>query len=335
MRSLLVGTNSAILARISLAKVSSGLAITAHPSGSTDTIVVIDQLNTLLCSQRGAGIRQALVHISLASGSDITRRTFTFVSANFVNASASVMTCSLKALVNVDFAEVAHGPMRTSTLEVVDQVVTDPIILAAVGEAVIDVVFAILALEAFGAVALVGGNEVSAGCSVLTRVGPAFVNFILTIAPLIALSTNTLVAASNVSTVASILAELLSTGESRIDGCSLTRHLSDITKFSRPTGLALALEGGASLQTTGSVLARRVSAPVYDLFAVVASPSRGTLTSIVSSVLGIINANTAVLARIIVTSGFGKLAIGSSEANGTNASVVVNAVDTAASIETR
>ena len=305
MRSLLVGANSAILARISLAKVSSGLTITAHPSWTTDTVVVVDQLNTLLCSQRGARIGQALVDISLASGSDIARRTLTFVSANFVNASTSMMTCSFKALVDVDFAKDANGPMRTSTLEVVDQVVTDAVILTGVGEAVVDVIFAILALEAFGAVALVGANEVSAGCSILTRIGPAFINLLLTIAPLITFGTNTLVTVSNVSAVASILAKLLGAGESRIDGRSLARYLSDIAKLPRPTGLALTLEGGASLETTGTVLAWRVSAPVDDLFAIVAGPSRGTLTSVISSIFGIIDANTAVLARIIVTAGFG------------------------------
>ena len=39
---------------------------------------------------------------------------------DFVNASSTVMTGSLEAFIDVDFAKLTDGAMRTSTFEVVD-----------------------------------------------------------------------------------------------------------------------------------------------------------------------------------------------------------------------
>ena len=256
MSTFLVGANSAILTRIALAKVSPGLTIAAHPSGTTNTVVIVDQLDALLCAQRGTGIGQALVDITFASGTDITGGTFTFVSTNFIDAGSAMMASSLETVVDVDFAKNTNGAMRTGTFEIVDEVIADTIILTRVREAVVDVVFAILALETFRTFALVGTDEIATCGSILARIGLAFVDFFLTIASLVALGTNTLVAVSNVSTVASILAELLCTGKSRVNGSGFARHLSHIAEFSSPSSLTLALERSTSLQTTGSIFAR-------------------------------------------------------------------------------
>jgi len=253
----LVGANASVLARISLAKVSSRFTVATHPSGTANAVVVVDELDTLLCSQRRARIGKTFVDISLTSGANVSGWTFTFVSTDFIDTNSSMMAGPIKTLVDVDFAKDANGSMGTSAFEIVDQIVADSIVLARVGQAVIDVVLTVLALKSWRAVTLVSANEISTSSSILTGIRLALIDFLLAVAALVAISAHTLVLAiSNITTVTSVSAKLLRARESRINGGGLAGHLPHIAKLSSPTCLAIALEGGTSLNTTGAIFTR-------------------------------------------------------------------------------
>lgn len=81
MGALLIAANATILTRIALTEISLGFTVTAHPTGFTHAVVVVVELNAFLGAESRAGIRKALVDISLASGTNETGATLTVVTA--------------------------------------------------------------------------------------------------------------------------------------------------------------------------------------------------------------------------------------------------------------
>ena len=81
MGALLIGANPTVLTRIALTEISLGFTVTAHPAGFTHAVVVVVELNAFLGAESRAGIRKALVDISLASGTNETGATLTVVTA--------------------------------------------------------------------------------------------------------------------------------------------------------------------------------------------------------------------------------------------------------------
>ena len=79
MGTLLIAANATILTRIALTEVSLGFTVAAHPAGFAHAIVVVVELNAFLGAESRAGIRKALVDISLASGTNETGATLTVV----------------------------------------------------------------------------------------------------------------------------------------------------------------------------------------------------------------------------------------------------------------
>ena len=79
MGALLIAANATILTRIALTEISLGFTVAAHPAGFTHAVVVVVELNAFLGAESRAGIRKALVDISLASGTNETGTTLTVV----------------------------------------------------------------------------------------------------------------------------------------------------------------------------------------------------------------------------------------------------------------
>lgn len=79
MGALLIAANATILTRIALTEISLGFTVAAHPAGFTHAIIVVVELNAFLGAESRAGIRKALVDISLASGTNETGTTLTVV----------------------------------------------------------------------------------------------------------------------------------------------------------------------------------------------------------------------------------------------------------------
>ena len=162
---------------------------------------------------------------------------------------------TLKAFIDVDLAKLANGSMRTGTFERVNQIVTDTIVLARIGIAVVDVQIAIFALISLGTDTLIGSDQIFAGGSILTWVVGALVNFVLAVAAIVAIGAHALVTVTNVPAIAFILAKLIDAVEASKHGGRLTRHISDVADFARPTSQAIALVSCSSLSAAGTVFA--------------------------------------------------------------------------------
>lgn len=198
-----------------------------------------------------------------------------------------MVTSTLEAFVLVDLAQDANGAVGTGATKVVHQVVTDAVVLARIRVTVIDVELAVFALEALETLAFIGANKILAVGAILAWIGRTLVNLVLAIAAIVAVGADALVAvASEVATVASILAQLRKTVQAPEHDSRLAWDLPDVAELTGPAGLAVAMEGGTTLLATGSIFARGVTAPIHDLFTVVASPSRRAMTS-VETLLGV------------------------------------------------
>lgn len=326
----MVRANAAVLARVFLTKVSLCLADAAHPAGFAHAVVVVHQLDAFLGAQRRARVGKAFVDISFAPWPHKSRRAFAVISTNSVDASSTVMTSSFEAVVNVDFAKEASSTMRTSTLEVIHEVMANAVVLAWIGLAIVDVELAILALVTLGAQALVRPNEVFASGSILARIAGAFVDLVLTVAAIIAFGANALMTIAHIAASSSVLAKLVNARQSTEHGGRVARHFSHIANFSRPSSLTLALESRASLDASASIFARRVTAPIHQLLAIVARPARFTMTGVLP--ITIVAARASIFARALIALGVGRLAVAPREPVGADASVVVDAIDASAAI---
>lgn len=98
--------HAAILTRRALAKVHLDFAMDAHVAGLAVTIVIVDELHTVLSASWRARIAETFIDVTLAAWTNKPGRTFAFVAAYFVNTSAVVVACSGLAVLHVDFTNV-------------------------------------------------------------------------------------------------------------------------------------------------------------------------------------------------------------------------------------
>lgn len=122
------------------------------------TAIVIDQLDAVKRAHWVAGFGKTLVHVSFATRPDVPGPTLALVAIDTIEASPTMMTCTFKALVDIDFAQGSHSSMAARACKLVDQVVTGASISTGVRVAVVDIVFAVESLKSFWAVTGVLAN---------------------------------------------------------------------------------------------------------------------------------------------------------------------------------
>lgn len=97
-------THTSILTGFMLTKIHFHFAMSAHVALFAIAHVIVDQLNTVQCSNVVTWIWQTLINVSFASRPHKTWWTSTFKSANFIYACTIVMTCSKYTIIYIDVA---------------------------------------------------------------------------------------------------------------------------------------------------------------------------------------------------------------------------------------
>jgi hypothetical protein len=165
------------------------VALLTSVPGVTFTSEIIDHLYTAVCTNRIAGIRQALVDISLTPGTDVSRPTITLVPIYLLYAGAPMKTGPHKAVLLVQLTQQAASSGQTGTGEVIVQIVTLAAIRAGIVGTIIHVLLTVQALETRLTNTPVLPDLIYTCCSVQTGGRLAFVNFISAVTSLIAWST--------------------------------------------------------------------------------------------------------------------------------------------------
>lgn len=105
MPSLNSRADASVLARGVGAEVDFGVTMSPHVAGFAIAMVVVDELNAVLCPGIGARIGQAFIDVAFASRANESWRAFTLEAADFVDACAVVMARVLLTIVDVNFAD--------------------------------------------------------------------------------------------------------------------------------------------------------------------------------------------------------------------------------------
>ena len=146
MAAQVVDAGPAVEASPSGAVVDLNIAPESTPSLLAHTLEVVDFLDTLQGALSGAWLGQTLVDIALTPLAHVPGRTPALITSNLIHAGSTVMTGTLEAVINIDFALKALGPFGTGTLEVVDQVITGSSILTGLLGTVINIQFTLLSV---------------------------------------------------------------------------------------------------------------------------------------------------------------------------------------------
>ena len=172
MAAQVVDAGPAVQASPSGAVVDLNIAPESTPSLLAHTLEVVDFLDTLQGALSGAWLGQTLVDIAFTPLANVPGWTPALIASNLINAGSSMMTGTLKAVINIDFALKALGPLGTGTLEVVDQVITGPSILTRLLGTVINIQFTLLTVvsQRTGAAVRSISSFVGANSTVHTRV---------------------------------------------------------------------------------------------------------------------------------------------------------------------
>ena len=146
MAAQVVDAGPAVQASPSGAVVDLNIAPESTPALLAHTLEVVDFLDTLQGALSGAWLGQTLVDIALTPLAHVPGRTPALITSNLIHAGSTVMTGTLEAVINIDFALKALGPFGTGTLEVVDQVITGSSILTGLLGTVINIQFTLLSV---------------------------------------------------------------------------------------------------------------------------------------------------------------------------------------------
>lgn len=326
---LFSSTYSAILARRTVTKVHFHFTMATHITRFTVTVIVINQLHTILGTSQRARIREALIDVTFASGSDEPRWAIAFEAADLVGAAAVVVARTNHAVVDVDLAYEAESARWARATEVHDHIMTSAAVLTRIRCTVVDVELTVLSLKAYRALALVRADEVPTGRAVLTRRRIALVDLLLAVRAGITLDAVATVTIADVLAGA-VVAKVFLRHAFPYGGVLARDHLH-VAHLAGPAGRAVTLVLVLVLYARSLILARIVGAPVHVLVASLARVAVWTMTRVI---LHMIMAGSAVQARRTVALVDTILTVGTGVTGQADTSVVVDTVETLAAIHT-
>lgn len=202
-----IHAHATVVARRVFAEVNLEFAVASHEARLTVTSVVVHELDAIKSSSRRARIRETFIYVAFATRSNESGWTLALKGTNAIDTSASVVTSTLKALVNIDLTEDTEGTVGTRAGKGVDEIVAYTAILTRARIAVVDVIFAIWTLEARRTGARVRANQILARSSVLAWCRVTLVDLVLTVAARITFSADASMAIAYVLALASVSTE--------------------------------------------------------------------------------------------------------------------------------
>lgn len=202
-----IHAHATVVARRVFAEVDLEFAVASHEARLAVASVVVYELDAIESSSRRARIRETFVYVAFATRPNESWWALALKGTNAIDTSASVVTSTLKALVNIDLAKDTESTVRARAGKGVDEIVANTAILTRARVAVVDVVLAIGTLEARRAGARVRANQILARSSVLAWCRVTLVDLVLTVAARVTFSANASMAIANVLALATVSAE--------------------------------------------------------------------------------------------------------------------------------
>lgn len=214
-----------------LARTEPALTPATCEAGLADTLVVVGHLDAVETVGGGAGVRETLVNVSLASFSGESWRTIAAVSPHSIHTGAIVLalgrsTAQPQRWSAVVFIDLAEDPQRAggAGADVMShQINASASVLARMGLALIDLYLAVLPSISWHTVTLVPSNISSAGGAIAAGFVFTVVHLAFAIASSVISWTLAIVGIPSVDTVTTMVAQLICLEPSLASSC-LTGH---------------------------------------------------------------------------------------------------------------